>query len=409
MLASSASKAWPRVAMADVVVETQYGTSQRANENGVGVPVLRMNNLTPDGQIDLSSLKHVSLATSDLDRYTVRAGDILFNRTNSPDLVGKMALWDRPEPLAFAGYLVRVRVDESRVDPRFVTRWFNTPEMKAQLRIRAKPSINMSNISASELLKFRLPLPTLAEQRRVSEILARADALRAKRREASQVLQELIRSLFMECFGPLRSPPVTIGDVTEHKNGWRWEMLTDVARLATGHTPDRKVPAYWNGGIPWISLSDIRTLDGTVGSSTSETISENGIAHSAAVKLPPGTVCFSRTASIGFVTVMGREMATSQDFVNWVCGPSLDPTYLMHALILSRSRLRALAPGSTHKTIYFPTVQQFRVLVPPLDQQRMFAKQAETLASIRMGQAKSTVALDELFASLQQRSFEGGL
>jgi len=69
-------------------------------------------------------------------------------------------------------------------------------------------------------------------------------------------------------------------------------------------------------------------------------------------------VCFSRTASVGFVTVMGREMCTSQDFVNWVCGDELDPIYVMCAFMRAREHLRSLASGSTHKTIYFPTVEE---------------------------------------------------
>ena len=73
----------------------------------------------------------------------------------------------------------------------------------------------------------------------------------------------------------------------------------------------------------------IRALDGTVAQATSESVAEAGIENSSSVKLPEGTVCLSRTASVGFVTVMGREMCTSQDFVNWVCGDELEPLYLM--------------------------------------------------------------------------------
>jgi hypothetical protein len=82
-------------------------------------------------------------------------------------------------------------------------------------------------------------------------------------------------------------------------------------------------------------------------------------AHAA-----PGTVCFSRTASVGFVTIMANPMATSQDFANWVCGDELDPEYLMHALIRSRVELRALATGATHKTIYMPLLKPFTCACP---------------------------------------------
>ena len=189
----------------------------------------------------------------------------------------------------------------------------------------------------------------------------------------------------------------------------RGELLTNVARLATGHTPDREREDYWSGGIPWISLTDIRDLDGTVAANTIQNVSPLGIENSSAVLLPPGTVCFSRTASVGFVTVMGGAMATSQDFVNWVCGPELDPTYLMWALIGARRRLQALSSGSTHKTIYVRVVEQFRALVPPLDLQRAFARRVAAVEQLKTAHRASLTELDALFASLQHRAFRGEL
>ena len=97
---------------------------------------------------------------------------------------------------------------------------------------------------------------------------------------------------------------------------------------------------------------------------------EAGIANSAARILPKGTVCLSRTASVGFVAIMGQPMATSQDFANWVCGDELDPEFLMYALIKSRRFLREIAAGATHKTIYMPALQTFHICHPDREKQR---------------------------------------
>lgn len=172
------------------------------------------------------------------------------------------------------------------------------------------------------------------------------------------------------------------------RKGWRWHRLTTLARLATGHTPSRRCPEYWDGDIPWIQLPDIRALDGRVAMDTSEHTNALGIENSAAVRLPAGTVCLSRTASIGFVTIMGREMATSQDFVNWICGPDLDPAFLMHLFIACRKPIRDLGSGAVHHTIYFPTVEQFAVCVPDLPTQRRIA----TDLSARLAAAEEVIA-----------------
>jgi type I restriction enzyme S subunit len=160
---------------------------------------------------------------------------------------------------------------------------------------------------------------------------------------------------------------------TPTRSGWRWHRLTELGRLATGHTPSRRHPEYWEGDIPWIQLPDIRALDGRTAMNTSECINQLGIDNSAAVLLPAGTVCLSRTASVGFVTIMGRPMATSQDFVNWVCGSDLDPQFLMYLLMANRQAIRDLGSGAVHQTVYFPTVESFSVCVPAIEVQRQLA------------------------------------
>src|SRR5258708_40366077 len=91
---------------------------------------------------------------------------------------------------------------------------------------------------------------------------------------------------------------------------WDFVRLTDVARLESGHTPSRKHPEYWAGDIPWVSLHDSKVLDRAEIRETAQTIGELGLANSSARLLPPGTVVFSRTATVGKATILGREMAT---------------------------------------------------------------------------------------------------
>jgi len=153
-------------------------------------------------------------------------------------------------------------------------------------------------------------------------------------------------------------------------------QIRKVARLGTGHTPSRSVDAYWEPTectIPWLTLSDVWQLrDGSVSvvHDTKEKISPLGLANSAAVRHPAGTVAFSRTASVGFSCILGADMATSQDFVTWTCGPQLDPRYLLWVLRGERDDILRRTQGSTHKTIYMPDIEQLTIPLPPLDEQR---------------------------------------
>jgi type I restriction enzyme S subunit len=171
---------------------------------------------------------------------------------------------------------------------------------------------------------------------------------------------------------------------------WPIALIRLVARLGTGHTPSRSVPAYWEDcTVPWITLADVWQLrNGTtdVVTETKEKVSALGLANSAAVKHPAGTVILSRTASVGFSAIMGADMATSQDFATWTCGPKLDARYLLHALRAMAPDLKRISMGSTHKTIYMPDIEQLRVPLPPVEEQRRIADflDAETTRIDRM-------------------------
>jgi type I restriction enzyme S subunit len=159
----------------------------------------------------------------------------------------------------------------------------------------------------------------------------------------------------------------------EPPKGWKWTSLSSVAQLESGHTPSRKHPEYWDGGIPWIGIKDATENHGRTLSDTYQHVSELGLENSSARLLPANTVCLSRTASVGFVVVMGRPMATSQDFVNWVCGPNIEAHYLKYILLAENEALWRFASGTTHQTIYYPEAKAFHVCLPPLAEQKAIA------------------------------------
>ncbi len=337
------------------------------------------------------------------------AGDILISSANSWNLVGKCC-WipELPWQSTFGGFVTVLRANQTKAFPRYLYHWFSSPRIQELARSFGRQTTNISNLDINRCSEIPVPLPPLSEQKRIAEILDAADALRAQRREAIAQLDELIQATFLEMFGLRSRPPISIGPPT-FGTADKFVLLRDIARLATGHTPDRNIPEYWGGETPWISLTDIRKLDGAVAESTLQSVTEAGLANSSAVRLPTGTVCFSRTASIGFVTVMGREMSTSQDFVNWVCGPSISPIYLMMALRFSRPYLLEKSTGSTHKTIYYRNAEQFQVHLPPIDQQNRFAAIVGSVEQQKARMRAHLAELDALFASLQSRAFNGEL
>lgn len=155
--------------------------------------------------------------------------------------------------------------------------------------------------------------------------------------------------------------------------GWELVRLIDVARLESGHTPARDRPKYWGGDIPWVSLHDSDFLDLPRIYDTSQRTTALGIANSSARLLPAGSVLFSRTATVGKATILGRDGATSQDFANYVCGPRVHNEYLMYLFRYMQPEWTRLMAGSTHNTIYMPVFKALQVLLPPAAEQRAIA------------------------------------
>ena len=161
-----------------------------------------------------------------------------------------------------------------------------------------------------------------------------------------------------------------LGPVPSH---WDVKKTKFAATLRSGHTPSRQNPEYWKDcTIPWFGLADVGQIRaGRVEYvyGTAEKISEIGLANSAARLLPKGTVILSRTASVGFSAILGVDMATTQDFVNWVCGPSLRPEYLLYVFRAMEPEFGRVTMGSTHQTVYMPDVGRFTTPVPPIPEQ----------------------------------------
>ena len=193
-------KGWLTERLGNCCLQVQYGTSTKANDRGVGMPVLRMGNVTYGGELDHADLKHIELSDPDIEKYGLRKGDILFNRTNSRELVGKTGLWDGRFPAVPASYFVRLRLDESRVDPTFVWAAMNSAGMKRRLFAMARGAIGQANINARELRSIQLPLPPLGLQRRYGVTVEGERAVARVGEVGARTSAELTAALMSELF-----------------------------------------------------------------------------------------------------------------------------------------------------------------------------------------------------------------
>ena len=166
-------KGWKVVTIGDIVTEVRYGTSKPAVEGGK-YPYLRMNNLTADGHLDLNDLKYIDISDDEVEKCVVRKGDVLFNRTNSIDLVGKTAVFDLQDDMVIAGYIIRVRLNE-KILPEVLSQYMNLEALKDILRSMAKGAVNQANINAQELQSIRVYVPDIELQKQFVEMKDKVD------------------------------------------------------------------------------------------------------------------------------------------------------------------------------------------------------------------------------------------
>jgi len=191
---------YPVFSLQSIIFSYQYGTSKKAN-GSKGVAILRMNNII-NGNIDTSDLKYIELSEKEMKSLKLMKGDLLFNRTNSKELVGKTAVFDLEGEFVFASYLIRIKIDNSKVDVKYINFLFDSSVIRNQVNAISRQIIGQANVNTGELGSIKIPLPPLKIQKEIAE---RVETIR---REVSQ----------------MRSKAETILNTTKNKIG---EMLKE--------------------------------------------------------------------------------------------------------------------------------------------------------------------------------------
>jgi type I restriction enzyme S subunit len=195
----------------DAATRLEYGTSTRATADAEqGIPVLRMGNIQ-NGRLDLSDLKYM-LVDREIDRLLLEDGDLLFNRTNSPELVGKSAVFRGDAPMTFASYLIRVQLHPEVAEPDFVNYWITSAWGRIWARLAKTDGVSQSNINGSKLALMPIPLPPIDEQRvivqRANQLLATADRLLQQLNDAAKKVDRSSQAVLAKAFrGDLSAMP----------------------------------------------------------------------------------------------------------------------------------------------------------------------------------------------------------
>ncbi len=190
-------KGWEPTTIGDLAIDVKYGTS--ASAQGGVYKYLRMNNITQNGYWDFGSLKYIDVDDKDLAKYSLQKGDLVFNRTNSKELVGKTAIYDRDETVVIAGYLIRVRFDH-RTNPWFIWGHLNSKFGKTRLFNLCRNIVGMANINAQELKAIPILMPPIAIQNQFAVIVEKVEGIKSRYQQSLADLETLYGALSQQAF-----------------------------------------------------------------------------------------------------------------------------------------------------------------------------------------------------------------
>ena len=357
---------------------------------------LRITDINDDGTLNKSGLTSVDAV--DASKYLLEKNDIVFARTGNS--TGRSYFYDGSDgPLVYAGFLIRFRLDDSKVNPR-ILKYYSHSKPYYDWVQSFDTGGTRGNINAKTYGDMPITLPPRHVQDRIVDILYSLDAKIENNRRINdnleQQAQALYKSWFVD-FEPFCEEEFIETSLGSIPAGWKVGQLSDICEIIGGGTPSKSHPEYYcNRGIAWITPKDLSISKSKFSSRGSEDITLDGYNNSSAKIMPRGTVLFSSRAPIGYISIATNEICTNQGFKSAI--PGIAGTgYLYYFLQANTDKIESKASGSTFKEASGSLMKSLEVIIPAdgifnqfeaelapiLDKQEHITREIKTLTTLR--------------------------
>lgn len=331
---SKIPKNWKYEIVDNILNNIEYGTSKIDYELKT-IKIVGMKDFE-DGKININNLDFVNIPKRDKNKLLLKKGDILLNRTNSYDLVGKVAIYNSTDKAVFASYLVRLNIKKEIINPYFLNYFFNLKENQLKIKSIATKAVSQANINPTQFRKkcFVLYPIKLKEQEKIVEILELWDkAIETTKKLIKQ--KELQKKYLMQKLltGKIR--------LKGFKDKWEKKIVKDFGIVVTGNTPSKTNINYYGDVLPWVTAEDFSSKYIL---NTKIKLSELG--KQQARVLPKGSVLITCIASIGLNAIAGTELATNQQINSIIPNKKYNSDFLYYLFSFNTSYIKAYAsPG----------------------------------------------------------------
>ncbi|EIO5095978.1 TPA: restriction endonuclease subunit S [Vibrio parahaemolyticus] len=368
---------WRCVPLGDLIKSTEYGSSAKSHYSGT-IPVLRMGNLQ-EGKIDWGDLVYTS-DENEIKRYRLRSGDVLFNRTNTVDLVGKAAIYKGSRPAIFAGYLIRIIHNETLVDSNYLNYVLNTYQAKKYSKAVLSVAVSQANINAEKLKTYPIPLPpTLEEQAAIANALSDVDALISELEKLIAKKQAVKTATMQQLLtGKQRLPQFAkysdgmlkgykkseLGEIPED---WDIGSVGDRSVSYSGGTPSTSNKSFYGGNISWITSSD---LNKSFIYEVEGRITEAGLQGSSAKLVDAGTFLIALYGATAGVCAITKIKAAINQAVLAVASSLWSPEFLFYWFTNNKNKLIETYTQGGQPNLSGDIVRSIRMSIPPMREQK---------------------------------------
>ena len=344
---------WRLVPVGEALINSQYGLSEPVSSNG-STPIVGMRDVS-NGRVNLTGLPSIENTGAGWSSMRLRAGDVLLNRTNSPDLVGKVGIVREDSEAVFASYLVRLVVNRRVAEPEFVNYWLNTSIAQRALKRLSTRGVSQANINPTEFRRHcPLPLPPLPEQRMIAEILRTWDEAIGKL-ETETTLKETAHSGYVKRL--IHDPQCQRQRLRDH--------LQHVSNRSAEQKIERVLSVTNSAGF-------VLAEDQFAHRIASADLSNYKVVQRGQYAYNPARI------NVGSIARLDRWMdgVLSPMYVVFQVKPSLDSDFFYHWLFSAetRQRIRLAAQGSVRETVGFDDLGSLPLPIPSLDRQRAVAQ-----------------------------------
>jgi len=357
---------WLREPLMNVAkIQTGIAKGKQGLKDPVEVPYLRVANVQ-DGHLNLSEIKTIMVERSKVARFSLMAGDVLMTEGGDFDKLGRGDVWQgQINPCLHQNHVFCVRPNTKRILSYFLSSLSGSNYGKYYFLGCAKRSTNLASINSTQLKEFPVLIPPLAEQKKIAQILSTWD-------EAIETVEKLIENSQQKKKALMQQLLTGKKRFPGFDGVWKEVRLEDVASMNSGGTPKSSVPEYYNGKIPWVSISDM-TKHGKTICRTERNITQLGLENSSARIYPKNTVLYAMYASIGECSIASVELSSSQAILGIQPRTGLDFEYLYYYLSSLKDKISLQGQQGTQSNLNAGMVKCFKLKLPSIKEQQKIA------------------------------------